>query len=161
VEPGLITEALVWSAAEQAVQASATEISLPPKHVTDLTRYAQAVPDDGKILTEALAQDPSYYEGGWLLRVNSGAEGITFGNSIFFSNSPPDVATFVHEMVHIHQYYKVGRGPFLVSYFGMSLGTILWRAIRGQPLNIMRSSPHEEAAYDLEGRFRTWLAAHP
>jgi hypothetical protein len=155
VEPNL------WFAAEQAVRASATKITVPPEHVANLKRYANAVPDDGEILNDALAQDPSYYEGGWLLSVQGGAEAITFGNSIFFRQSPPDVATYVHEMVHIHQYDKVGRGPFLASYFGLSLATILWRLVRGVPVNIMQSSPHEVAAYQLEKRFGMWLANNP
>jgi hypothetical protein len=151
----------LWPAAEQAVRASATEITIPPRHVRDLKRYANAVPDDGKILNNALAQGPSYYKGGWLLSVNSSAAAMTFGNSIFFRRSPPDVETYVHEMVHIHQYAKLGRGSFLASYFGLSLATILWRVIRGQPINVMQSSPHEDEAYKLQKRFQVWLANNP
>ena len=69
------------------------------------------------------------------------AEAITFGNSIFFSSSPPTARTFVHEMVHIDQYARLGRAGFLESYFGMSLLTIIKRAIAREPINVMMSSP--------------------
>jgi hypothetical protein len=36
---------------------------------------------DGRILLNALDQDPSFYKGGWLLDAQSDAEAITFGNS--------------------------------------------------------------------------------
>lgn len=76
----------------------------------------------------ALDQDPSFYQGGWLLGMQGDAEAITFGNSIFFSSSPPTARTFVHEMVHIDQYARLGREAFLSSYFGVSLLTIIKRA---------------------------------
>ena len=56
-------------------------------------------------------------------------------------------------MVHIDQYARLGRAAFLESYFGMSLLTIIKRAIAREPLNVMMSSPHEQAAYALEKRF--------
>lgn len=155
VEPNL------WTVAEQFVRQSATKITMPPRHIKNLVRYARAVPDDGWILMNALAQDPSFYKGGWLLSANSAATAMTFGNSIFFRQSPPSVETFIHEMVHIYQYAKLGRGPFLLSYFGLSLATIIKRFVSGEPLEVMESSPHEKDAYALERRFTTWLAAHP
>ncbi len=97
-------EVNLWSAAEQTARISADKIAIPPGHVQKLTRYADAIPDDGMILKNALEQDPSFYKGGWLISVNGAADAITFGNSIFFSKAPPDEDTYVHEMVHIHQY---------------------------------------------------------
>src|SRR5215213_1944109 len=101
VEPNL------WSVAEQAVRASATKITIPQGHIDALKRYAQANKADGRILLNALDQDPSFYKGGWLLDMQGDAEAITFGNSIFFSSSPPTTRTFVHEMVHIDQYDRI------------------------------------------------------
>jgi hypothetical protein len=95
----------------------------------------------------ALDQDPSFYQGGRLLGMQDDAEAITFGNSIFFRSSPPSARTFVHEMVHIDQYARIGRQAFLESYFGLSLLTIIKRAIAGEPVNVMMSSPHEKEAY--------------
>jgi hypothetical protein len=147
VEPNL------WFAAEQAVKASATRITMPQGHIDALKRYAQANKEDGRILLNALDQDPNFYKGGWLLGMQGDAEAITFGNSIFFKDSPPTVQTFVHEMVHIDQYDRIGRSAFLASYFGMSLATIIKRAIAGDPIEPMKSSPHEREAYALEARF--------
>jgi hypothetical protein len=147
VEPSL------WTLAEQAVRASATKITIPQSHIDALKRYAAAHDDDGRILLNALDQDPSYYKGGWLLDMQGDAEAITFGNSIFFGASPPSARTFVHEMVHIDQYARLGRTAFLESYFGSSLLTIIKRAIAHEPINVMMSSPHEREAYALESRF--------
>ena len=83
VEPNL------WMLAEQAVRASATKISIPQGHIDALKHYAQANTADGRLLLNALDQDPSFYKGGWLLGAQGDAEAITFGNSIFFKDSPP------------------------------------------------------------------------
>ena len=152
VEPNL------FFVAEQVIRASATRIIIPFRHTDALRRFADANREDGKILKNALAQEPSYFTGGWLLGVNGGADAITFGNSIFFSEAVPSVETYVHEMVHIDQYDRAGRTAFLTSYFGLSLATIIWRAINRVPIKVMNSSPHEEAAYALEARFKTWIA---
>ncbi len=56
---------------------------------------------------------------------------------------------------------KAGRAAFLASYFGLSLTTILWRLANGIPVNVMNSSPYEIEAYELEQRFRAWIALHP
>jgi hypothetical protein len=146
-------EPSVWMLAEQAVRASATKITIPQSHIDALKRYANAHDDDGRILLNALDQDPSFYQGGWLLDAQEDAEAITFGNSIFFRSSPPSARTFVHEMVHIDQYARLGRATFLESYFGLSLVTIIKRAIAREPINVMMSSPHEQEAYALERRF--------
>jgi hypothetical protein len=147
VEPNL------FMLAEQAVRASATRISIPQGHIDALKKYAQANKADGRLLLNALDQEPKFYKGGWLLGVQGDAEAITFGNSIFFKDSPPTVQTFVHEMVHIDQYDRLGRSAFLASYFGLSLATIIKRAIAGDPIEVMNSSPHEREAYELEKRF--------
>jgi hypothetical protein len=56
-------------------------------------------------------------------------------------------------MVHIDQYERIGRSAFLASYFGLSLATIIKRAIAGEPIQAMKSSPHEKEAYAFEERF--------
>ncbi|HRW66698.1 MAG TPA: hypothetical protein P5032_13335 [Candidatus Competibacter sp.] len=155
VEPNL------FFVAEQIIRASATRITIPIGHILTLKRYANANPGDGKILNNALAQEPSYYRDGWLLSVNGTADAMTFGNSIFFRQAVPSVDTYIHEMVHIDQYDRAGRTAFLTSYFGLSLATIIWRVIRGHAINAMSSSPHEKAAYGLERRFSTWITKNP
>ena len=150
-----------WAAAEQAIRASASRISIPATHYTTAGRYAAANPEDGAILRDAIDVGPKHYSGGWLLKANEGAEAITFGNSVFYDRSAPTEETFVHELVHINQYRKLGRAAFVKSYFGASLATIIKRAIAGQPIEADRSSPHEEAAYRLEARFKDWRGKNP
>jgi hypothetical protein len=149
----------LWSAAEQAIRVSASRTSIPASFVQDLRDYAASNAADGRILLNALAQGPSHYRGGLLLGGNEDAAAITFGNSVFYG-SAPDVDTYIHEMVHINQYHVLGRKAFVLSYFGASALTIAARAIRGQPIRAMRSSPHEEQAYQLEQRFKNWRAAN-
>jgi len=149
----------LWEAAEMAVRASATKISIPSTWADKLKAYAAFNPDDGKKLLDALDMGPSHYQGGLLLGGNKDAAAITFGNSIFYGT--PDVDTYVHEMVHIHQYHTLGRTAFLVSYFGLSLATIIKRVLAGQPVDVMKSSPHEQEAYHLEARFKAWRASNP
>ena len=144
-----------WELAEQAVRASASKHSLSALYPDELKKYAEANQADGKILLNALDKAPSHYTGGVLLGAQKDAEAITFGNSIFYRNDPK-LSTYIHEMVHINQYDLLGREAFLVSYFGISLATIIKRALNGDPLDVMKSSPHEIQAYDLEKRFRKW-----
>lgn len=146
--------------AEQIIRRTATRIVIPLGHTIARSRYAQANPADGRILNNAVAQEPSYFIGGWLLNANSDAEAMTFGNSVFF-RSHPDMSTYVHELVHIDQYDRVGRFVYLSTYFGISVPTIVKRVFAGQPLNVMNSNPYEAAAYDLEARFRAWIAKNP
>lgn len=150
----------LFGAAERLARVRASSLAIPARHISDLRRYAAANEDDGKILENALAQGPSCYHGG-LLRQVSGAEAITFGNSIFFRDCPPTSHTYIHEMVHIHQYRMLGRAAFIASYFGMSLATVVSRFVRGLPINSHRSNPYEEQAYQLEERFRAWRARNP
>ena len=142
-------------------RAGRTRVSVPDRDPGDVLRrppgeFIAGRPDDGAVIRTAINQEPKHYQGGWLLDAQGGAEAITFGNSAFYKDSPPSEETFIHELVHISQYYKLGRSAFLVSYFGLSLATIIKRAIAGQPIEAMKSSPHERDAYDLETRFKQW-----
>jgi len=40
-------------------------------------------------------------------------------------------------------------------------GWILDRLVRGEPLEVMQSSPHENQAYEIAWRFAAWMAANP
>lgn len=147
--------------AEQAVRASASRISIPLTYFATAGRYAASNPADGAVILDAINQGPKHYKGGLLLKIQGGAAAITFGNSIFYDRSEPTESTFIHELVHIHQYHELGRTAFLTSYFGLSLATIIKRAIAGEPIEAMDSSPHERDAYKLEQRFKSWRAANP
>lgn len=140
---------------------SSSYISVPSAYRSILAEYAVATPSDGIPLLAGLGRFPTYHAGGWILSVQTGAEAITLDRHVF-THAPLKIDTYVHEMVHVAQYGVTGRTGFLVSYFGLSAATIAARLIAREPLNVMQSSPHENQAYNLEGRFRRWLAtAHP
>jgi hypothetical protein len=138
----------------------ATRIPIPSRYRTKLLQYAAAAPLDGAMLLPGLLRDPWYYRGGWILDVQTNANAMTLDDYVFVDGDL-DIGTYVHEMVHVTQYAALGRTRFLVSYFGLSAATIAKRFIMREPINMMRSSPHENQAYDLEQRFLAWLAANP
>jgi Domain of unknown function (DUF4157) len=133
----------------------ASYISIPRTWFNIVQDFSTVNKEDGALLLAALARGPSFYSGGWILDIQSGAEAMTLDRSIFVSGRLR-LSTFVHELVHVRQYRILGRTGFLVSYFGTSAGTIAWRWLKRLPLNPMESSPHEKQAYDLADRFRSW-----
>ena len=138
--------------------AHATRWNIPAAYEQQLLRYAMAHTDDGQILRSGLARAPVVYQGGWLLDVQKNAIAITLDTAIFFRGDTLDLATWAHELVHVHQFGVSGATAFLTSYFGLSAATVAERLIRRQPMDVMRSSPHEEDAYTIGGRFGQWLA---
>ncbi len=136
-------------------------VPIPAAYVRCLVEYANARPSDGAVLLVGFVRVPTYHSGGWILRVQTGAEAMTLDTDVFV-NPPLHIDTYVHEMVHVGQYKFLGKTGFLVSYFGLSAAIIAERFIARRPLNVFSSSPHEMQAYNLEGRFRSWLrSAHP
>jgi hypothetical protein len=141
--------------------ATSSTIAVPAAYTSIAREYATTNRGDGLILTAALARFPVYHGGGWILRVQTGAEAMTLDRHVF-THTPLKLDTYVHELVHVTQYAAVGRTGFLVSYFGLSAVEIARRLVMRQPLNVMDSSPHENQAYNLERRFRAWLrTTHP
>jgi Papain-like cysteine protease AvrRpt2 len=138
----------------------ATAFTPPPRYYDKVRAYAAANTDDGVWLTMGLSRDPRFWQGGWILDVQTGASAMTLDRDVFFRDSL-SIGTFAHELVHVGQYAILGPTDFLVSYFGLSAAAIAWRLVRGEPLNVMRSSPHENQAYEIGRRFETWLAANP
>ena len=138
-------------------RAMASRISIPQTWLQALISYAASNPMDGVVLLAALPQFPTFYRGGWIMDLQPNAGAMTLDHSIFTpTGSTISLTTYIHELVHVFQYSLVGVSAFLSSYFGMSAATIAYRWMRGQPTNPMRSSPHENQAYDLAARFRTW-----
>jgi hypothetical protein len=138
----------------------ASQISIPKTWFDTIKDFSAANKDDGNRLLAALSRAPSFYDGGWILDIQQGAAAMTLDRSIFVSGKL-SLSTFVHELVHVGQYGKLGKTAFLVSYFGLSAATIAYRLIKKLPLNPMESSPHEMQAYDLEARFRSWYMKDP
>lgn len=139
---------------------AATPIAIPEHFIIKLVEFAQDNPVDGVILILGFIRAPVYYSGGWILDIQTNAKAMTLDRSVFVDGAL-DIGTYIHEMVHVQQYGLAGRIGFLTSYFGLSAATIAWRFINREPLDVMRSSPHENQAYDLEARFMTWYKSHP
>jgi hypothetical protein len=150
----------VFEGVIQTNRAMATRITIPSHYREKLIAYAADNPLDGAMLLPGLLRAPAYYNGGWILDVQTNAKAMTLDDYVFVDGDL-DIGTYVHEMVHVTQYAALGRTAFLTSYFGLSALTIAKRFIMREPINMMRSSPHENQAYDLEQRFLTWYAAHP
>jgi hypothetical protein len=148
----------IWAGVVASNIAGASYISVPASYPAALNSYAAANGADGAKLTAGLGNSPSYYSGGWILDVQTGAKAMTLGSAVFVNGSL-DVDTYVHEMVHVNQYATLGPSAFLVSYFGLSGIEIGRRLLKHLPLDPMSSSPQESEAYAIEGRFRSWRLA--
>jgi hypothetical protein len=162
--PGLgsITDPLSgpFEVAIQTNRAMADRITVPDHYRAKLVEYAEESPWDGAILLAALTHSPRFYRGGWILDVQGDAKAMTLDNYVFV-NGNLDIDTYIHELVHVTQYYVLGRTRFLQSYFGLSALTIAKRFVMREDLNMMESSPHEMQAYDLEQRFKAWRTSSP
>lgn len=148
----------IWAGVVASNIAGASYISVPASYPAALNSYAATNGADGAKLTAGLGNSPSYYSGGWILDVQTGAKAMTLGSAVFVNGSL-DVDTYVHEMVHVNQYATLGPSAFLVSYFGLSGIEIGRRLLKHLPLDPMSSSPQESEAYAIEGRFRSWRLA--
>jgi N-acetylmuramoyl-L-alanine amidase len=157
-----VTDPGITAAFETAVStniAMASPITVPPDHERKLRAYAAANPGDGAKLLAGLARNPRFYQGGWILDVQTGASAMTLDTSVFVRESL-SVSTYVHEMVHVAQYGDLGRPAFLEAYFSLALAEIIRRLINRLPLDPMTASPLETEAYDIERRFEAWARAN-
>ena len=117
---------------------AASKISIPKAWSDIIKDFSASNKDDGNWLQAPLSRGPSFYDGGWILDIQQGAAAMTLDRSIFVSGKL-SLSTFVHELVHVGQYGKLGKTAFLVSYFGSSAATIAYRLIKRLPLNPMES----------------------
>lgn len=140
--------------------AMASRISVPSYYGSKLKEYSRSNWLDGTVLFAGYLRSPRFYSGGWILNLVSAAKAITLNKAVFVEGSL-DIATYIHEVVHVAQYKALGITGFLTSYFGSSALTILARWLAGKATNPMKSSPHEIQAYNIEGRFSRWLASQP
>lgn len=134
---------------------AASRITIPGSWWDVVREYALANPSDAGTIFLALGRGPSYHRGGWVMDLQPDAAAMTLDHDIFVSGKL-GMDTFVHELAHVAQYAILGPTTFLASYFGTSAATIAWRFMNREPLEVMRSSPHEEQGYQLEERFREW-----
>lgn len=134
---------------------SASEITIPSSWTDAVREYATSNPLDGIHLWLALGRDPSFWRGGVIMDAPPDADAKTLDDHVFVDGSL-SLSTYVHELVHVGQYTALGKAGFLASYFGASAFVIVGRLLAGEPLEPMRSNPHESAAYALEARFNSW-----
>lgn len=109
--------------------------------------------DDKSKITSGKERSPAYYEGGAILDHNPGAAAITLDTCVFVRPGRFDANTYVHEMVHVGQYGRLGVSGFLAEYFGTSAATIVERWAKGEPIDLMTSSHLETDAYAIGNRF--------
>ncbi len=154
-----IRDANLIAAAFNAVESSnvlfASGMNIPSSWQTTVAAYFYDHPLMGAFPFRALARLPIFYQGGWIMNLQPGAGAMTLDTSVFVSGNL-SLATYVHELVHVTQYLVLSKTGFLASYFGMSAATVVWRWLNGQPTNAMRSSPHEEQAYQTGTHFENW-----
>lgn len=141
--------------------AGSSVIAVPARYVTLLNAYAAFDATDGAILTAALARSPTFHSGGWILDVQRGAAAMTLDTDVFVRGDTLHLNTYIHEMVHVHQYGGLGPTNFLAAYFGLAALEISRRLLMHLPIDPMTASPLETQAYAIEDRFMTWWRAHP
>lgn len=146
----------LFDAVVQSNVAVARRIQIPASFPQRLLEYAGHNPSDGEILRAGLRRNPRFYTGGWILKLQPKAGAMTLDRHIFVKEGSFSLSTYIHEMVHVAQYGKVGVSAFLTSYFGMSAFTIVKRWLQRKPVDEMKSSPHEIQAYNIESRFTNW-----
>lgn len=138
---------------------NARRLDVAPDHTELVRRYISANADDGAWLKRGLDAKPRFHTGGWILKLQPDAAAMTLDNDVFVKNETLPIRRYVHELVHVGQYKVFGRTAFLTTYFGLSAATIAYRLIRRQPMEPMKSSPHETSAYAIDQRFCTWVAS--
>jgi hypothetical protein len=139
---------------------TSTALNIPDYYAETLKKYAASNPADGKMLLEALARNPKFREGGWILDVQRGAAAITINDTIFFkAGAINNMENYIHELVHVYQGGHEDPATFFVNYFGQSALEIWKRLIAGQALDVMKSNPDEMQAYAVGERFQAWMQA--
>jgi hypothetical protein len=151
---------LDFSVLVKSNRATSRRMVLPTIYRVRALQYARFNPTDGAIILAALARQPAFHAGGWILDVQTGASAMTLGSDVFVRNGLLKPSTYIHELVHVHQYAQRGGMPFLVEYFEGSAHEVIGRLARREPLNMMTASPLENEAYAVGARFNEWLKTH-
>jgi hypothetical protein len=147
-------DALFWAFKRECIS-TGSEVSPDSAWVTALNNYLSesSTPESHKAqILLGKGRDPTYYHGGLVLSLNSGANAMTLDDCVFVHNLEPN--TYVHEMVHVGQYGMLGPEQFLATYFGSAAIVVIERWVRGQPTDPMTASPLETAAYEIGTRFQ-------
>lgn len=140
----------------------ASTITVPEKQESRVRKFAADNPVDGAILLRAFDRTPRFHRGGWIMNLQPGAAAMTLDSYVFIPRHDQlSLATYVHELVHVWHYGRLGPLGFLEAYFGVGAEEVLQRMQKREPLNPSDASPLEEAAFALEARFVEWDRTHP
>jgi hypothetical protein len=147
----------VFAEVVEGSRATSTPISVPPEFRNELVDFASDGLAEDLLLLDALERQPRFHIGGAILDLQPGAQAMTLDRDVFVDGTL-DVGTYVHEMVHVAQYGKLGALRFLTLYFGETTARLLWHLVNDIPFDEFRASVLERQAYAVEERFARWRA---
>ncbi len=111
---------------------------------------------DKEWIAAGRSRNPRYYEGGKVLKLQPAAGAMTLDDCVFVRPGEWTAGIYVHEMVHVGQYGRMGPARFLAAYFGSSAVEITRRLVGGRPVAVMTSSRLESDAYRIGNRFAAY-----
>jgi hypothetical protein len=155
-----ITEAALRPLFDAAVsygRSTATPFQPPDWYVDALRDFAIHYPADADVLWTGWTRRPRYYVGG---PVPSDAKAMTMDLDVFCSE-PPNIGTWLHELVHVTQYGEAGPARFLINMLGSEAASVLVKLAKGEKFDLFKNSAYEVEAYALENRYWTWSLSPP
>ena len=147
----------VFTQAVERSRATSTPLSVPPEFHNQLVDFASESLEEDLVLLKALDRVPNFHTGGAILELQPDASAMTLDRDVFVRGTL-DAATYVHEMVHVAQYGKLGPLRFLELYFGETGGRLALHLLYDLPFDPFRASVLERQAYAIERRFVRWQA---
>jgi hypothetical protein len=147
-------------------RAEASEIKKPAAHVHDMARWIEETDQGDKVIPKyalqaARSKDVRFHIGGSILDLVPDADAMTLGDDVFMRHGTPTPPTFVHELIHVAQYWLHGVPGFLTRYFGESAIDIVRQWLGGEPIDPYKTSSLECAAFAYEDDFRRWASMAP
>ena len=154
--PGMrLTEAALRPLFDAAVaygRSEATPFTAPEWYTAALHDFATDHPEYADVLWAGWVRAPRYHVGGL---VASDSHAMTMDLDVF-CNGPPNVGTWIHELVHVTQYAESGPIRFLIDMLGSEAAVVLMKLKRGEKLDLFKNSTAEVTAYNLERKYWEW-----
>lgn len=136
---------------------TSTPFSVPLEFENELLDFVSEGLAEDRLLLEALKRQPRFHSGGYILMFQPQAEAMTLDRDVFVEG-PLSAATYVHEMVHVAQYGRLGPLRFLTLFFGETAAKIAWHFLHDLPFDPFKLSALERQAYAIQERFERWRA---
>jgi hypothetical protein len=147
----------VWDAFVAENRAGAKYFPVPDEWRLLAGTYSLENPDDGKWIRDGIKRMPDFWIGGGLIaHAGSETHAITLDHDVFINPDTygePNVDTFVHELIHVAQYGKLGITGFLGSYAAEFARGFIEEGSFDAAYHDIR---HESAAVAIEERFSKW-----